>query len=61
LAGDTMRSAADLELPMVAVTLVSRAGHFKQALRADGAQSEEADRWAPEKDAALELERVRLD
>ena len=27
LAGDTLRSAADLELPMVAVTLVSRRGY----------------------------------
>jgi ABC-2 type transport system permease protein len=30
LAGDTMRSAADLDLPMVGVTLVSRAGYFRQ-------------------------------
>lgn len=30
LAGDTMRTAADLELPMVAVSLVSRAGYFRQ-------------------------------
>jgi starch phosphorylase len=52
LAGDTLRSAADLELPMVAVTLVSRAGYFKQRLDDDGTQHEEPDPWAPEKHAS---------
>ncbi|MCK4508099.1 MAG: alpha-glucan family phosphorylase, partial [Desulfuromonadales bacterium] len=28
LAGDTIRSAADLKLPLVAVTLISRKGYF---------------------------------
>ena len=53
LAGDTMRSAADLELPMVAVTLGSRAGYFKQTFRAGGVQSEQPDPWAPESYAEL--------
>lgn len=48
LAGDTMRSAADLEVPMVAVTLVSRAGYFKQLLSAEGRQAEQPDGWAPQ-------------
>ena len=52
LAGDTMRSAADLEIPMVAVTLVSRAGYFKQTLSADGHQAEQPEHWAPEKQCA---------
>jgi glycogen phosphorylase len=34
LAGDTLRSAADLRLPLVAVTLVSRQGYFRQTLDA---------------------------
>jgi len=34
LARDTLRSAADLGLSMVAVTLVSRAGYFRQSLDA---------------------------
>lgn len=29
LAGDTIRSAVDLDLPFVTVTLASRAGHFE--------------------------------
>ena len=48
LAGDTMRSAADLDLPMVGVTLASRAGYFRQEL-VDGRQVEHPDTWAPEK------------
>ncbi len=48
LAGDMLRSAADLELPMVAVTLAHRKGYFRQHLDADGNQTEEADPWTPE-------------
>ena len=47
LAGDTMRSAADLELPMVAVSLVSRAGYFKQEIDSNGRQVEQVDTWDP--------------
>jgi starch phosphorylase len=47
LAGDTMRSAADLEVPMVAVTLVSRMGYFRQELDAQGRQREMPDPWDP--------------
>lgn len=47
LAGDTLRSAADLELPMVAVTLISREGYFRQRLDDQGRQSEEPDPWNP--------------
>src|ERR1035437_10262344 len=48
LAGDMLRSAADLELPMVAVTLVYRKGYFRQHLDAAGNQTEEPDPWIPE-------------
>ena len=47
LAGDSMRSAADLELPMVGVTLVSRRGYFRQELDAQGHQRELPDPWEP--------------
>jgi starch phosphorylase len=50
LAGDTMRSAADLELPMIGVTLASRAGYFRQEI-AGGRQLERPDFWQPEKSA----------
>jgi starch phosphorylase len=49
LAGDTARSCADLELRVVFVTLVSRAGYFRQRIDADGRQVEEPDWWEPSK------------
>ncbi|TCS72651.1 starch phosphorylase [Sulfuritortus calidifontis] len=47
LAGDTLRAAADMALPMVAVTLVSRAGYFRQEIDAAGRQVEHPDAWEP--------------
>ncbi len=47
LAGDTIRSATDLELPMVAVSLVSRAGYFRQEIDAQGRQLEHPATWDP--------------
>jgi starch phosphorylase len=48
LAGDTVRSAADGDVPMVAVTLVHRKGYFRQRLDANGGQTEEPQPWSPE-------------
>jgi glucan phosphorylase len=48
LAGDTLRSAADLGLPMVGVTLLYRKGYFRQLLDANGHQTEKDVVWAPE-------------
>ena len=45
LAGDTLRSAADLAVSMVAVTLVSRKGYFHQRLDSTGRQTEEPVEW----------------
>ena len=47
LAGDTARSAADLELPAVFVTLVSRRGYLRQEVDAQGRQVEHGDPWDP--------------
>ncbi|TAN71523.1 MAG: alpha-glucan family phosphorylase [Gallionella sp.] len=47
LAGDTVRSATDLELPMVAVSLISHAGYFRQEIDAQGRQFEHAATWEP--------------
>ncbi len=47
LAGDTVRSAADLELPLVAVSLVSRSGYFRQEIDDAGKQIERPDDWDP--------------
>jgi starch phosphorylase len=49
LAGDTLRSAADLGVPVVAVTLVHRKGYFVQHLDASGQQTETPVDWSPDK------------
>lgn len=48
LAGDTLRSAADLGIRMVGVTLLYRKGYFRQTLDESGNQTESAVNWAPE-------------
>ena len=45
LAGDTIRTAADMEVPFVAVTLLPRKGYLRQRLDAHGNQSEEPESW----------------
>jgi starch phosphorylase len=46
LAGDTLRAAADLSLPMVGVTLLHRQGYFTQRLEPGGTQREEPVIWS---------------
>ncbi|MBI4342649.1 MAG: alpha-glucan family phosphorylase [Candidatus Omnitrophica bacterium] len=48
LAGDTIRSAADLRIPMVAVSLLYRKGYFAQRLDPSGWQHEEPVVWVVE-------------
>ncbi|MEM2272904.1 MAG: alpha-glucan family phosphorylase, partial [Candidatus Bathyarchaeia archaeon] len=47
LAGDVIRSSADLKIPLVAVTLISRKGYFRQELTSKGKQIEYPDPWNP--------------
>ena len=69
LAGDTIRSAADLGAPVAAVSLVHRSGYFQQKLGADGLQTEVPNRWqvedrleplAPQVEVEIEGRRVRI-
>jgi starch phosphorylase len=48
LAGDTLRSAADLGAPVVGITLLHRQGYFQQHIDADGNQTEAPVKWNPE-------------
>src|SRR5438045_8678697 len=48
LAGDTLRSAADLGTPVIAVTLAYRKGYFRQILDPAGNQFEQPQEWDPE-------------
>ena len=60
LAGDTIRAAADLRLPMVAVSLLYRKGFFTQRLAEDGAQTEEPVEWRVEDFLTEELARASV-
>jgi starch phosphorylase len=48
LAGDFLRTAADLGLPMIGVSLVHRRGYLQQRLDASGRQTGEPVQWSPE-------------
>lgn len=48
LAGDTIRSAAELKVPMAAVTLLHREGYFYQRLDENGVQTETPVQWVVE-------------
>jgi starch phosphorylase len=60
LAGDTLRSAADLGLPMVGVSLLTRKGYFRQRLDSVGRQTEEPAAWTVEGRLAEQPERVTV-
>ena len=60
LAGDTVRAAADIRLPMVAVSLLYRRGYFTQHLADDGTQTEEPTVWRVEDFLKEEAARVTV-
>src|SRR4029077_9445008 len=60
LAGDTIRAAADIRLPMVAVCLLYRKGYFTQRLSDEGSQTEEAVDWKIEQFLREETARVEV-
>jgi starch phosphorylase len=60
LAGDTIKSAADLNLPMVAVTLITRKGYFNQEIDSMGWQREKPVEWDPARYMKLLKEKVRV-
>src|ERR1700761_1515731 len=60
LAGDTMRSAADLGLGLCAVTLLHRKGYFQQHLSAQGVQTAEDQPWPIEKLLSVEKALVEV-
>ncbi len=60
LAGDTLRSAADLGVPLVAFTLAHRKGYFQQHLDLKGVQTEEVQQWNPADFCTEEQARVTV-
>ncbi len=60
LAGDTVKSSADLDLPFVAVTLISRKGYFRQEIDNKGHQKEYPALWEPSKLMTLAPDKVSI-
>jgi starch phosphorylase len=60
LAGDTVRAAADIKLPMVAISLLYRSGYFTQRLAEDGTQTEDPVVWRVEDFLKEESARVTV-
>ncbi|MDD5731226.1 MAG: glycogen/starch/alpha-glucan phosphorylase, partial [Candidatus Omnitrophica bacterium] len=60
LAGDTIRSCADLNVPMVAVTLLYKKGYFSQKLDNNGNQQESPSEWSPKELLTLYPEKVEI-
>jgi glycogen phosphorylase len=60
LAGDTLRSAADLGVPIVAFTLLHRKGYFQQHLDASGVQTEQVQSWNPSDFCSEEPARITV-
>jgi starch phosphorylase len=60
LAGDTLRSAADLGVPLVAFSLVHRKGYFQQHLSPSGDQTEDVQPWDPSIFCTEEEARIRV-
>lgn len=60
LAGDTIKAAADVGLPVLAVTLLYREGYFLQDLDAQGNQSEHPATWNPESMFTLMTPRISV-
>jgi starch phosphorylase len=60
LAGDTLRAAADLGVPLAAFTLLHRKGYFEQHLSAAGVQTEDVQQWNPADFCTEETARVTV-
>jgi starch phosphorylase len=60
LAGDTIKSAADLNLPLVAVTLITHKGYFTQEIDANGWQKEKPVTWDPAHDMTLLPQKAKV-
>ena len=56
LAGDALRSAGDMNLPMIGVTLVSNGGYFRQEIDGEGRQREFAVAWSPHSHGARRID-----
>ncbi|MDD5432875.1 MAG: alpha-glucan family phosphorylase [Candidatus Omnitrophica bacterium] len=61
LAGDTLRSCADLSVPLVGVSLLYKKGYFNQSFDASGLQHESTCEWDPKNLLTLLPEKVTIE
>jgi glycogen phosphorylase len=47
LAGDMLRSASDMSVPIVGISLLYKKGYFKQKIDSSGFQKEQDEKWEP--------------
>jgi starch phosphorylase len=60
LAGDTLKSFSDLDIPVIGVSLLYRKGFFRQRFDKDAWQFEEEEQFTPEKYLTLLSQKVRI-
>ncbi|MBU4377457.1 MAG: alpha-glucan family phosphorylase [Candidatus Omnitrophica bacterium] len=60
LAGDTLKSCADLGVPLIAVTLLNEKGYFAQKLDEEGNQAETPVEWSKEEFLTLLPEKTSV-
>jgi len=60
LAGDTIKSSADLKIPLVAVTLISKKGYFRQDIDDSGHQIEYPIDWNPSSFMELSPKKIKV-
>lgn len=60
LAGDILKSAADLGVPLVAATLLYRKGYFVQSFDEHGWQQEKPVQWTPARELTLLPNRITI-
>ncbi|GAB1399917.1 alpha-glucan family phosphorylase [Aminivibrio sp.] len=60
LAGDILKSAADLGVPLIGLTLLYRKGYFQQSFNSEGWQTEKPVLWQPVQELTLLPNKVSL-
>lgn len=60
LAGDVLKSYADMKVPVVGITLLNEKGYFSQSLDAEGNQVEAPVQWAPHEHMVLAQNQVAV-
>ncbi len=61
LAGDTIRSSADLGVPLIGMTLLYKKGYLKQKIDSQGYQQELPEKWDPREVLALLPARIEVE